>query len=96
MFCFGVLLPGFVLFGWTRNARDATGILSDGLGVRSEALSGDNDSVNVKEFKRPVAKSMDQVIIFGETEFGRDSNLNGIGDTINATSQRDFIRKVGF
>lgn len=108
MFCFGVLLPGFVLFGWTRNSRDVTEMINDGLGfvnrmtqsqplksARNSGEHNDEDNVDHSNFGGAVKNqvlSMDQVIIFGETGMGTDSTLNDDGN--NATYRRDFIRKV--
>lgn len=112
MFCFGVLLPGFVLFGWTRNSRDVAGLLGDGFlnplsGSQSESLTGARNNSNSNEDRdidmggqlqvQRLEKPMDKVIIFGETESGRDSTpLSPNSDSnITASAQRDFIRKVG-
>lgn len=105
MFCFGVLLPGFVLFGWTRNARDVTGMLGDGSGFvnpigEAQLLTGDRNlngsggqdlsGEHFNKYQHKVAAPMESVIIFGETESGRASSSDGN----NATDRRDFIRKV--
>jgi hypothetical protein len=107
MFCFGVLLPGFVLFGWTRNARDVSDMFNyEGFGGRvnklSQPLPLTSDTIDASDYNLESGvtgrkwKNQSQVIIFGETEKGRDSRpiISADGGGSNATEQRDFIRKV--
>jgi len=95
MFSFGVLLPGFVFFGWTRSSKDIEGSmiygpaglvrLDNGTGSGSGGSDVDFDIAGSHEGQGVLTNN--NVILFGESDKGRDSDKN-------VTNMRNFVRQV--
>jgi hypothetical protein len=99
MFSVGVLLPGFVLFGWTRNSRElgdavfgSLGLIggnNNGTATAGPSLTAGEIDFDDDELGASGGSKWEEVIILGESERGRDPQQN-------VTAKRDFIKQVGW
>jgi hypothetical protein len=97
MFSVGVLLPGFVLFGWTRNSRELGDAVFGSLGLiggnnngtAGPSLTAGEIDFDDDELGASGGSKWEEVIILGEGQRGRDPQQN-------VTAKRDFIKQVGW
>lgn len=97
LFCVGILMPGFLLFGWTRDIQSFLDSATNT--ITRYSRSSRSQVVNSSPYRNSVKFSnyydrrnlsaldnFDKVLILGETPAGIDQNVQ---------DKRDFIRQVG-
>lgn len=91
MLSVGVLMPGFLFMGWSRDARAVDDMFSSSAALANLHFNG--SSYMYRNLSRGVP-NLEDVIIFGETERGVDFESQD-GRWEEVKSKRDFIKKVG-